>query len=382
MMRIFKKPGFLIGLNTSLFLLVLQSSLYAQSNIPTSTNSSTNQPLIPQTFNDNNNLPPSSTQNIPSDDQSLQQFNRYHLDIGDAITVNVSRFPEFNFTALIDPEGYVLIPVVGKMSFVGLTLDEVQEKIAYELQRRFLKDKPEVTAVLAQPRPVQITVLGEVLKPGFYTIGPSTSLNEVISLIGGTNKQADLRAVVVRRRLFDGTVLEHKFDLFTPLQNGTIPPRVRLQGGDTVIVSRLEVGADEDYDRLLVARSNLATPQITIRVLSYAAGGIGAVTVPNGSSFLDVLGSIAPNPDNANLGDITLMRFDPERGGIVTQELDAQRAIKGDIAMNVPLQDQDVIIVGRSLLGKAVFALSVLSEPIKTFSSFRAFVDSIPAILQ
>ncbi|MBD0264692.1 MAG: sugar ABC transporter substrate-binding protein, partial [Tolypothrix sp. Co-bin9] len=140
------------------------------------------------------------------------------------------------------------------------------------------------------------------------------------------------------------------------------------------IVPRREIGADDGYDRNLVARSTLAQPQIRIRILNYAANGIGTQVVANGSSFIDVLGGI--NPDTANLREIALVRFDPERGKAVTQRLDAKKALSGDASQNVPLQDNDVIVVGRNLIGKITNVLSTITRPFFNVDSFIRFFDT------
>ena len=336
----------------------------------------------PDTFDPNNLLPPEGYSPEPFGENPANQFNVYRLDVGDGITVAVRNFPEFDFTSLIDAEGNVIMPILGRISLVGLTVKEAEAKIRYELSRRYLKIEPEVIVVLAAARPVALTVLGEIVRPGFYTLGAGTPLTSILLSAGGSTPDADLRSIIVRRTLVDGTVIERTVDLFTPLQTGKKVPTVRLQGGDTVIVSRLEVGTDQDYNRTLVARTTLAQPTITIRVLSNAAGGIGTINVPNGSTFLDIIGSVAPNPDVADLRDIDLIRFDPEKGGVVTQSLDAKRAILGDISQNVPLQDEDVIVVGRSLLGKINFILRTLNQPIQSIFGFRAFFESLDNVFQ
>jgi polysaccharide export outer membrane protein len=185
---------------------------------------------------------------------------------------------------------------------------------------------------------------------------------------------ADLRQVQVRRRLVDGSMVSQTLDLYAALQNGASPPNLRLQDGDAIILPRREAGTDDGYDRNLVARSTLAVAQIKIRVLNYAVGGISNQTLPNGSTFVDALGGI--NLDTANLRDIALVRFDPERGQAVTQKLDAKRALGGDMSQNVALQDNDVIVVGRNLIGKLTNLLNTITQPFFNVNSFLNFFNN------
>ncbi|MGK7877660.1 MAG: polysaccharide biosynthesis/export family protein [Xenococcaceae cyanobacterium] len=327
------------------------------------------------------NPPPRGYSPPPFEEKTSKQFNLYRLDFGDGIGITVQRFPEFNFSGVIDPEGNVVMPILGRISLVGLSLDEVEAKIRYELSRRYLQNEPEVIAVLVGPRPVQITVLGEVVRPGFYTLAPGSELTAVLSSAGGSTTTADLRSIIVRRSLVDGTVIEETVDLYTPLITGRIPPRLRLQGGDTVIVSKLDVGEDQDYDRLLVSRTTLPQQTITVRILVPAVpSGIALrnLTVPNGSTFIDVIASL-PIVDRIRIqtNKIALMRFDAERGGVVTQTLNPGKAIEGDISQNVPLQDEDVIIISRTLIGNIFSAFNIITQPIRDLLGFRNFFNSI-----
>jgi polysaccharide export outer membrane protein len=111
--------------------------------------------------------------------------------------------------------------------------------------------------------------------------------------------------------------------------------------------------------------------------LSYPNGRIGNLNLPNGSNFIDALTSLAPSLDDADLGEIALMRFDPERGKVVTQEIDGKAVLMGDLAQNVPLQNEDVIVVGRSLIAKINYALRLVTRPFSDFLGFRNFFENV-----
>ncbi|WP_013323792.1 polysaccharide biosynthesis/export family protein [Gloeothece verrucosa] len=313
--------------------------------------------------------------------QKSQQFQLYRLDTGDGISVKVPGFPEFDFTGSVDPEGNVQVPILGRIPVVGLTLDELETKISYELYKRFLKTEPVVNAVLDSPRPVQLTVLGEVIKPGYYSLAPNTPLTAVLLAAGGSTSNADLRSVIVRRTLIDGTVLEQQVDLYTPLIEGLGLPDVRLQGGDTVIISRLSIGQEKGYDRQLISRTTLTQPTITVRLLvPIEPSGVAFrnITLPNGSTFLDIVASF-PVTDSLRVrsNEVSLLRFDPDKGGIITQTLNPRKAVRGDIAQNIPLRDQDVIIVSRTLLGKVFAGFRVLTQPIRDVFGFTTSIFDI-----
>ncbi|MBE9125876.1 MULTISPECIES: polysaccharide biosynthesis/export family protein [unclassified Coleofasciculus] len=304
------------------------------------------------------------------------QFKQYILGIGDAIAATVERYPDLNFTSQIDLQGNILVPLVGKLPVIGLTPEQVQDLLQRSFSE-FVVD-PKVTVVLAGTRPATITITGEVLRPGYYSLGPGSPLTAALQVAGGTTNEADLRTVIIRRRSpVNNSIIEQQIDLFTPLQNASALPDVQLRDGDAVVVLKLEAGTTTDYDLSLASRSTLAQPQIIVRVLSYPNGRIGNLNLPNGSTFVDALTSLAPSLTDANLRSIAVIRFDPEKGQAVTQRINGKRALLGDAAQNVPLQNEDVIVVGRSLVGKVENALRLVTRPFSDFLGFRNFFENI-----
>jgi polysaccharide export outer membrane protein len=299
-------------------------------------------------------------------------LNKYVIDPVVVLSLTSQR-QDLSFQAQVSPEGNIVVPQVGTVSVQGLSLEEAQEKIRLSLSN--ITVNPVLVVSLANPRPVQVTISGEVFRPGIYNISAALPrVADALLLAGGSSIGADLRQVKVRRRLMDGSTIAQNIDLYGTLQNDGALPSLRLQDGDAIIVPRREIGTDDGYDRTLVSRSSLAIPQIRVRILNYAAGGIVTQALPNGSTFVDALGGI--NLDTANLRDIALVRFDPEKGKAVTQSLDAKKAMSGDVAQNVPLQDNDVIVVGRNLIGRITNFLSTITQPFFNVRSFLNFFEN------
>ncbi|MGM3306473.1 polysaccharide biosynthesis/export family protein [Anabaena sp. WFMT] len=298
-------------------------------------------------------------------------LNRYVIDPIISLSLTGQR-PDLSFQAAISQDGNIVIPQVGKVSILGLSVEEAQEKIRLALTS--ITTDP-VVVTLAQMRPVQVTITGEVFRPGIYSASSGMPrITDILPLAGGSTLNADLRQVQIRRQLTDGSIISQNLNLYAALQNGGSPPNLRLQDGDAIIVPRREIGTDDGYDRKLVARSTLAIPQIKVRVLNYAAGGIATQSLPNGSTFIDALGGI--RLDTANLRDIALVRFDPEQGKAVTQRLDARKVLAGDNSQNVALQDNDVIVVGRNLVGKITNLLNTITQPFFNVQSFLNFFQN------
>ncbi|MFM6139477.1 MAG: polysaccharide biosynthesis/export family protein [Sphaerospermopsis kisseleviana] len=287
----------------------------------------------------------------------------------------VAQGPDFGIQTSIDVDGNIFIPQVGKVAVKGLTLQEAETKIRLAMTKAKIATDQIITVSLAGMRPVQLTITGEVFRPGIYSASAGMpKITDILPLAGGSTAKADLRQIEVRRHLTDGSVIAQKIDLYAALQNGGTIPKLRLQDGDAIIIPQREIGTDKGYDRNLIARSNLAIPQIKVRILNYAAGGIVTQSLLNGSNFIDVLGGIPLN--TANLRDIALVRFDPEQGKAVTQRLDGKKVLAGDASQNVALQDNDVIVVGRNFVGKLTNLLNTITQPYFNVQSFIRFFEN------
>ncbi|MEM9944960.1 MAG: polysaccharide biosynthesis/export family protein [Cyanobacteria bacterium P01_D01_bin.36] len=307
-------------------------------------------------------------------------FAEYHLGPGDGIFVSVQRYPDLSFQATLDLQGNIIVPLEGSVSFEGLTLAEAETRLreVYGQYVRLDTDRDIALTLVAQ-RGVEVTILGAVQRPGFYPLA-DPSVATALLTAGGATRTSDLRYIQVQRQLRRNGVLEEQqvnVDLFTPLKEGSALPNLRLEDGDVIVIPELDPSQLDEYDSYLVARSTLAQPVINVRFLNYAGGrgGLGTLNLNNGSSFLDAVTLLGVNPDNANLGDVALIRYDPESGEAVTISIDAKSAVMGDITQNPPLQDSDVIVVGRNLIGRISFALQTVTRPFRDVIGFSNFFD-------
>lgn len=230
------------------------------------------------------------------------------------------------------------------------------------------------SSTLASQQPVQVTVIGEVSRPGFYVL-QTGRVSEALLVAGGSLNSADLRAVEVRRSLRDGVIASEQVDLYSPLAAGTPLPKVRLEEGNIVSVPKLTDVDVADYDRTLIAKSTLSKPDIRVRLLSYAAGGATTLTLPSGSTFRDALNGVPL--DAANLRSVALVRYDPETGQAVPLEINGKDALLGNPNADVPLRDNDVVVVGRNVVSKISFALNTFTQPFRDVLGFLLFFDSI-----
>ncbi|WP_377476965.1 MAG: polysaccharide export protein [Microcoleus anatoxicus] len=232
-------------------------------------------------------------------------------------------------------------------------------------------------SLAAASTPVQVTVTGEVSKPGFYTLPAGGGrISAALVAAGGVTTKADLRAVRVRRTLVNGTSVEEPIDLYTPLAKARDLFDFPLASGDAIIIPELDATRKNlDYDKTLVSRSTLIKPRIYVRVLSYASGGLTSFYIENGSTFLDALNNLPVNL--ADMRNIALIRFDQKQGRAVSRKIDAKAALEGNLSQNPMLQDNDVIVIGRNLVERVGFAINSFTRPFRDILGFILFFEQL-----
>ena len=113
---------------------------------------------------------------------------------------------------IIDKEGYIDFPVLGKIKLIGLTTEEAKLLIKNELEKKQLLVDPVVNLRIKNFR---VTILGHVNKPGTYTIPTERiTLLEALGLAGDLNIKARRDNVLVIRD-FDGVKTFTRVNLTT-----------------------------------------------------------------------------------------------------------------------------------------------------------------------
>lgn len=165
----------------------------------------------------------------------------YRLGGGDLIKILVYQNPDLTLETRLSDSGSTSYPLLGAIKLGGLTVAEAERLIANGLRKGdFLKD-PQVTVVLETARGSQISVLGQVQRPGRYVLETGqTHLSDVLAMAGGVTPQlgADQVTVVGTR---DGKSFRQVVDLQQIFDSADRPNDLLMQGNDVIYVDRAPV---------------------------------------------------------------------------------------------------------------------------------------------
>ncbi len=137
-------------------------------------------------------------------------FNLPLLTFQAGSTQSASSYSQRLLGYLVDLEGNIDFPILGKLKVAGLTRDQLSEMIKQKLIRENLIKDPIVTTEFVN---FKISVLGEVRNPGMFVIE-----NDRITILEALGRAGDLtiygkRNDILVHREKDGIVSSYRVDL-------------------------------------------------------------------------------------------------------------------------------------------------------------------------
>ena len=135
----------------------------------------------------------------------------YKIGPGDRVLISVYDEPDLKTEVKIDKSGLVSFPFIDDIQVIGLSTEQVEEKIRTGLLGDYLVN-PQVSVSIAMYRPFFIH--GEVVKPGGYAYQDDLRLDKAIALAGGLAGRASKTDWKITR-IVDGKTITIKVDVST-----------------------------------------------------------------------------------------------------------------------------------------------------------------------
>jgi protein involved in polysaccharide export with SLBB domain len=155
----------------------------------------------------------------------------YVLGVGDELVIQYTGQKNDILEFVINRDGTINLPEIGKIVISGLSLARVDELIKAKIKQAFIG--VDVFTTLASIRDMQILVVGEAAYPGVYTLPGNASLLNVLAAAGGFNENASLRSLEIKR---DGKTFSN-IDLYQAFVYGDFSKiNAPLRSGDTVFI--------------------------------------------------------------------------------------------------------------------------------------------------
>ncbi|MDI1365996.1 MAG: polysaccharide export protein [bacterium] len=240
-------------ISTALAFLLLASGMTACGHVD-------GEPLTPA---------PRPTANFPNIGYAdwTEQEPSYRFYPGDEVEVTVASATELNKAAIVQPDGRIVLPLLGPVMAADRTIYELEDAVTAAYASQLLR--PQVQVSVKATAPLKVFVGGEVGNPGVYDMPGDVDALRAVIQAGGFKSSSKRSQVVIIRRGPDGRAMMRTADLLKGLTNpGSGVDLIPLRRFDVVYVPRsgaAETGLFmQQYFRDLLPVS-----------FSYAVNGVG-----------------------------------------------------------------------------------------------------------
>ena len=320
------------------------------------------------------------TQSTDDDgDSDSLDISSYLIGPGDVLELKLFDVPELSGRITVLSDGSVSIPLVGNVRMNGLTLEKAAEKAEKLLEKQLLR--PQLQLRVVEPRPIRVSVVGAVERPGLYSLSTSevsqtegaprttiTGLPTVVDAIqkaGGITQQANLREVRLQRRL-PGIPTRFKLthlNLLELLLEGDQLQNPILFDGDTI---KIERALEMPSEVIELASANLSPAVIQVNVIGEVKNP-GLLQLQANTPLVQAILAAGGLKDwRANSGNVELVRIN-RNGSATLKRIRFDLKSGASNATNPPLRNGDTVRVKRTLLAKGSDAVKAVSEPVSGF---------------
>jgi polysaccharide export outer membrane protein len=164
----------------------------------------------------------------------------YKLGSGDQIRIVVFQNPDLTLDTRVSEGGSITYPLIGTVQIGGLTIDAAEKTIAKGLKDGGFVQQPQVNIVLAQIRGNQVSVLGQINRPGRFPLETTnTRVSDLLAMAGGAAPTGSDIVILTGAR--EGRPYRKEIDFPAIYVDQKDSDDVIVQGGDVLYVHRAPI---------------------------------------------------------------------------------------------------------------------------------------------
>ncbi len=285
----------------------------------------------------------------------LRPDDVYRIGPGDEIDLNVFETVELSKVYTVSPDGSIMVPLAGRVTIAGLTVEEASEAVRAKLRAMF--NNPQVAVTVKTHTNNFVILLGRVSKPGRFDFKGRPTLLELFSLAGGilpvgespySTTYSTTRSTGVPRgrygpaTIFRGTDQIIEVDLDRLFHDGQIDLNLPLQSGDVVNVPL-------DHDRVYVL-GQVMTP--------------GVYTYERDMTLLDALSFAGNSRGRADLKRVRVIRRERGRERVIV--FNVADALRGKRQDRFTLEPGDIVYVPSTGVEKFLYTVGWVNTSLST----------------
>lgn len=166
-----------------------------------------------------------------------QERDDYVIGPGDVVRVTVFQNPDLTLETRVSESGSIAYPLIGTVRVGGLTPAAAADAIATRLREGKFINQPQVNVLVVTIRGNQVSVLGQVTRPGRYPIEvTNTRVSDMLAMAGGITATGSDSLVIVGTR--QGKPFRTEIDVPGLFQSSGAVQDIVVAGGDVIYVHR------------------------------------------------------------------------------------------------------------------------------------------------
>lgn len=172
----------------------------------------------------------------------IAQCEGLRISPEDVLEITVYEHSDLSVTTRVSSDGYISFPLLGSIYAEGMTVRELEKKIAGLLGKDYIVD-PHVVVFTREYRAEFVYVMGEVTEPQAIDLSEKkgTTVLEAITTAGGFTDKANRNKIIIIRAMADGAKETINVKLSTIIKKGRSGNKeevdINLKPGDIVVVS-------------------------------------------------------------------------------------------------------------------------------------------------
>jgi polysaccharide export outer membrane protein len=158
------------------------------------------------------------------------------LGPGDIVRASVYGSPDLAVETRVSESGTLTFPLLGEVPVGGLSTQQAEKKIGGLLEKGGYLKKAQVNLLITTLASQQVSVLGQVNRPGRYPVDGPRKVLDLLALAGGIGTEGGDMVSLVRTR--NGQTTRETLDVVDMVRKGDINRDVDVAGGDIIFVER------------------------------------------------------------------------------------------------------------------------------------------------
>lgn len=155
---------------------------------------------------------------------------------GDVIKISVYGSPDLGLETRVAEDGTITFPLLGNVAVGGMAVSAAEKKLGGLLESGGFLRKAQVNIIVTALQSQQVSVLGQVNRPGRYPLESKRTLLDMLAQAGGMSADGGDEISLIRKR--NGSATKQTIDIVDMVRSSDLSKDLDLMADDVIYVER------------------------------------------------------------------------------------------------------------------------------------------------